>query len=244
MSPIRSPFLQTTLALTVLAVPASAGDFYKQYTPVDDPRAQKFVEDGLALAVELLGKPHVAVKKVHLRLSRPLDPRSDLKRAFQMCELLDSRAGVFCIYLGREPGDYAFHGQLAHEIGHLLNARLLDAYAEGLASVFAEKLLAKLKLDWTGWRRHYESGAEPFYGTTYFMMRDVWDAAGDRHIRTLLGHAVFVDKEKTRMRLNVEAWLKTLPDDVRKKVRAVILDHAPKVRKAIGVRTETFAIPR
>ena len=76
MSPLRSPFLRTAaavVALALLALPAPAGDFYKQYTPVDDPRAEKFVEEGLALAIELLGKPHVPVKKVHLRLSKPLD---------------------------------------------------------------------------------------------------------------------------------------------------------------------------
>lgn len=39
--------------------------------------------------------------------------------------------------------------------------------------MFAEHFLRKSGLDWIRWQNWFESGQEPFYGSTYFMMKEI-----------------------------------------------------------------------
>lgn len=225
---------------------AGPSTYHQQYVPVDDPRAEKFVAEALAGAVEFLGKPVIPVRKVHLRQSTPIDPDSKLRRGFQRTELVDPEQGVFAIYLSRKPDEYSYPGQLAHEVGHLLNARLFDCYVEGLNTVFAEKFLKKKGLDWSGWDKHFRNGGDPIHAVTYFMMKDVAEAAAEQHVKTVLAHARWTDKERTRMHIDIDAWLATLPETRRDKVREAIRRHAPEVRKMQGLVKESyeFVLPK
>src|SRR5262245_27875490 len=92
------------LVLAFSGLARAGGDsIVKQYKTLGDPRAQKFVAEALEDAVAFLGKPAVPVRKVYLRLSVPLDPKSNLRRDFQLTELVDADKGIFAIYLSRKP---------------------------------------------------------------------------------------------------------------------------------------------
>lgn len=194
--------------------------FFEMYRPIDDTASRAFAERGLALATELFGPPAIPVNTLYLRHSTPLDPNHNLKRGFQLCEISDRQQGIFTIYLGRWPTEYSFHGQLGHEIAHLLNADLYDAYVEGLNTAFAERLLRKEQRDWTRWETYYEND-DPFYGHTYRMMKQVWDVVGDEHIRRFLSYAVPSGDER-KMHINIDGWLDSLPDPLRTAVLDIV----------------------
>ena len=124
--------------------------------------------------------------------------------------ITDAQKGFFTIFLSRRKDEYAFYGQLAHEIPHLLNARLYDAYAEGLNTVFAEKMLKQNDMDWSGWEEYYRKHNDPFYAATYLMMKDVAVVAGADSIRTLLQHAKVEPIDPQRMYIDIDAWISTL----------------------------------
>ncbi len=84
----------------------------------NNPKISSFVQSGFNYSQQLYGQPRIAVKKVNLNLNTT--PLTSLENENQ---------GEFTIYLSRKTSEYAFHGQLSHEIFHLLNAQLLDCYA-------------------------------------------------------------------------------------------------------------------
>ena len=243
MKTARITALLMSLALTASVCSANP-DWPRQYQPIDDPAAAAFIDRGLAFAKQLLGEPRVPVQRVDLRRSAPLHPASKIRRGFRLCEITDPQHGVFTIYVSRAPGEYAFHGQLAHEIAHLLNARLFDMYIEGLNTAFAQRLLRKEGMDWSGWKTYLEH-QDPFYGATYAMMKRVWDLVGDQHIKTLLSYAIPSDPAHTKMRIDIDAWLDALPPELRPKARAIIREHAPAVNAAMkGHPGYQFAQPK
>ncbi|MGL6282669.1 MAG: hypothetical protein ACRC2J_09715, partial [Microcoleaceae cyanobacterium] len=77
---------------------------------LNDQKITDFVKSGYEFAVKLYGQPRVPVNTVNLRL-----------HSSAMTALNDASQGIFTIYLGRRPNEYSFHGQLAHEVAHLLN---------------------------------------------------------------------------------------------------------------------------
>jgi hypothetical protein len=236
----------TAALLRVSFAAAGSEPFHTKYVAITDSRSEQFVEEGLASAIEFLGEPAIPVKKVHLRQSTPIDPKSNLRSGFQLCELVDADKGIFAIYLGRKPAEYAYHGQLAHEIAHLVNARLYDCYVEGLNTVFAERFTKKKGFDWSGWDSYLRKGDDKFYGSTYVMMKDVNAAAGDAHIKKLLSFARWTNEEKTRMHIDINGWLDSLPMEVRTPTRAAILKHADAVRQAnaLNKNGNTFMMPK
>jgi hypothetical protein len=223
----------------------SATEYFSKYKALDAPAARAFVEGALKDAIAFLGQPTIPVRLVHLRLSTPIDPKSDLRSGFQLTELVDAKNGVFAIYLSHRTGEYAFNGQLAHEAAHLLNARIYDCYVEGLNTVFAEQFLTKKGIDWTGWSRYLRDGSDPFYGTTYLMMKDVVAAAGEDQLKTFLRFARWTNPEKTRMHIDIDAWIASLPKGRRQTVKDAILKHADDVRRvnARFGQSCTFVVP-
>jgi hypothetical protein len=211
----------------------AANSLHARYQAVDDPVARRFLHEGLFRAQALLGAPVLPVRSVHLRLSRPLAPDSKLRSNFRMTELVDVQNGIFAIYVSRTPGEYAFEGQLAHEVAHLLNAQLFDIYAEGLCTVFAERFLTEQGLDFSSWRKHFESGAEPLYGLSYQMMREVWTAAGDENMRRMLTFARPATRQGEQ-EVDINAWLATLEKEKRSRVRSIILRYAQRLQAAIA----------
>ncbi len=193
---------------------------------LENPEIYSFVTEGFNYAVELYGEPRITVNKINLQLySRPLTA------------INNPETGDFTIYLNRRPSEYAFYGQLSHEIGHLLNAQLLDCYVEGTNMVFAEKMLKRKGLDWSGWESYFRQGYEPFYGSTYFMMKDVAEIAGRANMQRLLSFAVYNDETQQWMHVDINGWLSAMSDYVKAEVKKVINKQISTVRETV---TSTF----
>jgi len=209
-------FLLQSVAVFPAAFPVST--WFQHYQPIEDPRAMEFTRRGLTYAQTVLGVPGIPVTTVHLRLSVAISPTGALRTNFQLTETTDAEYGEFTVYMGCEPGDYAFYGQLTHEICHLLNANLHDAYAEGICTAFAERFLRAQGYDWSRWMAFFDQGLEPLYAVTYGMMREIWNLVGDLQIGNLLTCARYTPDGSGKMHLDVTTWLATLSEQMRCKV--------------------------
>jgi hypothetical protein len=207
-----------------------ATDFYKYYKPITTPEVDEFLKEGLAFAIKLLGEPVIQIRQVYLRLSMPIDSDSGLKQGFQLTEIVDPDAGEFAIYLRHRPEDYSFYGQFAHEIAHLLNAQIYDAYVEGLNTVFADKLLMIKGKDWTGWESWFKTGNDSFYAFTYYMMKEVDQIASKKDIRSFLRFAEPESCLTGKMQINIEAWINSLTEKKRELIRGIISKYALRVK--------------
>jgi hypothetical protein len=219
--------------------------WFKQYQSIDDPETLEFAWKGFQYAQALLGAPRISVVTVHLRLSVPVNAESHLKKHFQLTETTDADEGIFTIYVSREPGAYAFAGQLAHEICHLLNGNLHDAYAEGICTVFAEKYLVAQGYDWRGWRRYFDEGNAPFYGATYYMIREIWNLVGNHQIGRLLTCARYDPDGSGKMYLDVIDWLRPLPEQTQRQILRIIDRYQTVITRQVEVseRPVRFMIP-
>jgi hypothetical protein len=189
---------------------------------LNDQKISDFVKSGYEFAVKLYGQPRIPVNTVNLRL-----------HTSAMTSLNDANQGIFTIYLGRRPNEYSFYGQLAHEVAHLLNARLFDCYAEGLGSLFAERMLLKNGLDWSGWVNYYKQGGDPMYAATYFMMKDVSEAAGAANMKKLLSFAVKKPGAET-MYIDINAWLNSMSADSKEAVAEAINQNSAQVQAGLA----------
>ncbi len=197
-----------------------------------DPKVCHFVTKGFFYATALYGNPTSSVNEVTVVL-RP-DPSP---------ETVEVQTGVFTIYIPicrdprTGPDDYWFHALLAHEIAHLLNAHLFDCYVEGLNGIFAEELLTRTSVGSERYRQYLEGQrcvdtSEAFYAVTYFLMKDLSREAGEEHMRNFLGCATWTDSGETRMHIDIDQWLDSLPRDKKVAVKAKIREHAPSVNRA------------
>ncbi|MGD1698977.1 hypothetical protein [Dapis sp. BLCC M229] len=189
-----------------------------------------FVQSGFNYSQQLYGEARIPVKKINLRLN--MTPLTSLDNTTQ---------GEFTIYLSRKPSEYAFHGQLAHEIFHLLNAQLLDCYAEGLATVFSEKMLTRNNLNWSGWEQYFQAGSEPFYGLTYSMMKEVSDIAGSANMNSLLNFAVYNDPSQRWMHIDIDGWLSSMSDSVKIEVEKIINKHITPVKQVVESNNQMYS---
>ncbi len=211
----------------------AATKWYSYYPAITDIQVDKFLQDGIELITTLYGEPIVPINKVRLCYSMPLDTKSELKKNFQLCELVDEEAGEFTIYLSHQPNAYSFHGQLGHEIAHLLNANMYDAYIEGLNTLFAEKLLTQSNLDWSGWAQYFrQDNSDAFYAHTYHMMREIDEFLIDGELSNFLSFAEPISEESTKQRINIEAWLETLSCEKRDVVKFIIFSYAARIEVA------------
>jgi hypothetical protein len=235
---VKKSFSLTLLLILSITINAysQTDDNFKQYPSIDDPEVNSFIKQGLSYAIELYGEPRIPVNRVMLRY-RPEGA---------LTNLTDSRNGIFTIFLSRKINEYSFYGQLAHEIAHLLNAQLFDAYIEGLNTVFSEKLLKRSGRDWSGWEDYYREYDNPFYSATYFMMKEVTEIAGESAIRSFLSYAKYRSDNSQRMYIDIEEWISSLPAGKRGQVTNVILRHAEHVHKsANGTREKyIFMLPK
>jgi len=218
-------------------------DWYQHYQPIKHQEADEFLKKGISYAQEFFGPPQTHINHIFLRLSYPLKKHARIRSGFQLFEITDSKKGIYTIYLSRKPSDYAFWGQLAHEIAHCVNPKLHDAYAEGLNTLFAEKLLIQEGREWDGWHTYFNKGAEPLYGATYFLMKDINRIAGEENIANLMNYVEYSDESGKHMHINIRQWLDSLPPDLQNQVSRVIKSHAPKVRSHIKKMDLAFMQP-
>ena len=226
--PIFIAILAHPFALTLVA----EEKWHQKYISLESPTSDRFIKEGLAYAESLYGKAKIPVTKVNLRLSQPIRDEN-IRKNFQLTETTDPAKGIFTIYLSRRPNEYSYHGQLAHEIGHLLNSRLMDAYMEGLCTLFSEKYLKRNNMDWSGWEKWYkdDSNGDRFYASTYFMMREINATLGDEAMRNFLDFAEETPNRRGSMHINIEKWLASLPASQKSQAKEIILEHAPVIKR-------------
>jgi hypothetical protein len=173
-------------------------------------------------------------RKTNRRILEALFPRSILPAKkpplvatkFNLCECIDRTRGAFALYIASKPGSDQFYLELAHETAHLLNADLFDWYVEGANNVFAERMAAKTGRSWEPWQKLFHRGRkkEP-YALAYAMMKEVMTAAGAEGMKTLLSCAE-PRTDGPHQRINISAWLATLPLQDAGRVDAAISRYA------------------
>lgn len=237
---VKYRFALTVLLSTIFLTNTSTSSFalvksawYNHYESLETPQTIQLLEEGLKQAAEFLGMPAIKINKVHLRLSTPKDKLAKIKRNFALTEINDAENGIYTIYLNRRPSEYAFHGQLGHEIAHLINPHIHDAYMEGLCTLFSEIFVKKNNLDWSGWEQYYRQNNEQLYSKTYFMMRDIYDVVGENSIKTIQQFVTNDSQEHSEAYIDIEKWILTLPKAQQVKIKKIIAKYAPDIEISI-----------
>lgn len=170
------------------------------------------------------------------------DAARDLPAGLELCAELPGRPGHYVLWLSAPAEAEEFPAQLGHETFHLLNNRLYDWYVEGLASLFSEAEAERQGLSWQGTREYFRARRESDpYALAYWLMRELQAAAG-AGMRTFLAHAVWTDPERTRMHIDINGWLASLPPEAARAARAIITSQAQQMLALAGGGNH-FAVP-
>jgi hypothetical protein len=218
--------------------------WYKKYSKLDDENAARdFLDRTLMIASEYLGEPRVPLKMVHLRSNRKINPSENINDNFPpLCETVSESSGEFTIYLSLKTTNPMFHGQFAHEIGHLIDPGLSDIYIEGLNTLFADKVVNKFELNWDCWEQHYDNGKDPFYGLTYWMMKEIVFVAGWIKLNKILRYTQS-DSSSGKRQIRIDEWLGTLDKKQREEVVGIIHNYWPKLQSIGHQCLATTLIP-
>ena len=217
---------------------------FQNLEALEDPRADEYLKLSMAAAREMYGPPRIPVKRVHLTKEKRLrqNTRTDGSRGgiAGYTYIVDSETGQFGINMGIRPDKFKFYKTLAHEVLHTSNSRLTSVYMEGLCEVFSHKMLAREK----EMRTYYSGPASkdkdfrPVYARAFLMMEEVDKIAGPEYMKTFLRYVEYTNSVRVQMKLDINAWLATMDEETRGDVRAVILRHAPDIKRA---QTKQFA---
>lgn len=190
------------------------GPWYEAYETIEDAASQAFISNALAKAVADFGDPVIPVSKVLLRRSRKTGDarRYRIGEDFSLTECIDETNGVFVIYIGVDPGDENYYGLLGHECLHLLNPHIIDWYMEGIATLFSEQVCADMDLGWGDWKRHFMRSRREPYAVSYRMMMALKEACPEAY-PSLVRHTTTNGKGPDWFRIDIDAWLDTLPPD-------------------------------
>jgi len=235
----------TLLLGNPFAYASSISDWHQYYRPINDAHSQHMLVKSLDHAQLTIGSPVIPISKVNLRLSKPLKSHYHLKTGFQLTEISNDEKGEFTIYVSRTPQEYAFAGQLAHEVAHLLNPNITDAYYEGLCTVFAEEHLKTNNLDFSGWLKFFEKNRDPFYSQTYFLMREIFDEVGQEAMMNFHLYTLNNTHNTQQLAIDIEKWLQTLGRSQQAAVKNIINQHADLIQESINQANNTvsFLIP-
>ena len=214
----------------------SMAKMWKSYYPLDDPAGNAYVEKMLPYAIKFFGSPIEPVVHVNIRVSVPLDRSSNLPSHFASTGIADAATGTFTIYLQKTLAiDPEIYGQLAHEIAHLLNARLYDVYVEGLCTVFAEKAYSLENKDWVPWCSQFLHDEKSMYFLSYHMMREIWAAVGDAAMHNFLSYAVYNMGNHDNMHIDINGWIASLELSDQVRVKTIINRYASDISKLVNV---------
>lgn len=231
---------QTLEAASVSAAPSN---WHHYYQPITEHQAEIALNEGFEYIKSILGEPTKPIEKVHLRLSEPIHPNLKIKRKFQLTEITDADHGVYTIYLSQIPSQspLAFYGQLGHEIGHLFDARIHDAYFEGMCTLMSEKYLRSKGVDWENWLNYFQAGHEPFYGQTYFMMKKIVEVVGEKALANFHHYVLEDPRNPDKLHININGWISTLPENHQAAVKEIIYDYAPVIQSELGDDSDPVA---
>ncbi len=218
-------------------------DWYTAYQPLEHPDSAVFLSNALVRVTEEFGGAVIPVKQVKLYRSRRLpDERRYFAyhQDFSSTLCTDATNGVFVILMGFDPDHQNYYGVFGHECGHLLNADIKDWYMEGLVTVFSEELLVELGK--AHWKRNFMRSRYDPYARSYQMMKALKQACPDEY-PTIVRFAVpREDGRGEGLRIDIDAWLATLPEVQRTAALEIIAQHAKFLRKNVGV-DYAFTIP-
>ncbi len=208
------------------------GPWYQAYQSIDDEASREFVVLALEQAVAEFGEPAIPVNKVLLRRSRKTAEAHAYRigEDFSLTECVDMTNGVFVIYIGVDPDHKNYFAYLGHECAHLLNPRITDWYMEGLATVFSEQVCRELGKEWGNWKKRFERSQRGPYALSYRMMRALQQAFPAEY-PSFVRYAVPNGHGPKWLRIDIDAWLGSLPQERRAEALAIIEPHVSVLRK-------------
>jgi len=148
--------------------------FHSLYEPIEDTKAQNFLDDGIAYLKAHYAPLRYPVREVKLLLSKKNREgrRYRIAERFSKTETIDASQGRFAIYIAVPPSDPEFYPLLAHEIGHLKAPGLVDDWEmEGFCMVFSEKLCQHLGYDWSVWQERFYDDPKGPYARAYLQAK-------------------------------------------------------------------------
>ncbi len=230
------------IALTVSIELAAADKWYNEdylnYLLIDDHQALTLLRHGMEDLTWIFGPVPYSSNAVELRSTQPYDASTHPVLAFPHVRMSNEEGDRVIIFLTMVSNEPNFHGQLAHELFHLVDPRIKDVYMEGLATLFAEKLITKSRENWERWRIWYQDGNAPFYGQTYFMMKNIENVVGWATLKKLPNCKQAYDSYSKE--LDINRWLADLNSHQREEVRKIILRYADGIRAAIETDNQYF----
>ena len=219
------------------------GPWHEAYEPLNDPAAEKFLFESLEKATIQFGQPAIPVNQVLLRRSRKTKAARNYRigEDFSLTKCIDSTNGIFVVYIGVDPDHKNYFPLLGHECAHLLNAHITDWYMEGLATAFSERICSEAGLEWGDWKRHFSRSRREPYALSYRMMKDLQAAFPDAY-PALIQFAVQNGHDPQWLRIDIDAWLKTLSPALREEALDIIEPNVAVLRKRTS-KQYGFTVP-
>ncbi len=221
------------------------GPWYEAYQPINDPVSDAFLAAVREKAESEFGMPAIPVKKILLRRSKKAEEarRYRIGEDFSLTECVDSTNGLFVIYIGVDPGHENYFALLAHECLHLLNPYVTDWYMEGMATVFSEQVCAEQGKQWGDWKRHFMKSNRDPYALSYRMMLELQDAFPEAYPRMVQCTVSQVSQSNQWLRIDIDQWIASLPEDRQQEAREIIAPYTPVLRKQTN-KIYAFAVPQ
>lgn len=219
------------------------GAWYDVYQPINDPASHAFVADVLKQAVDEFGEPVHPVQQVLLRRSRKSEEFNNdrVREDFSLTECQDASAGLYVIYMGMGSDDPDYFAFLAHECAHLLNPRITDWYMEGIATLFSEEVCNARGIDWNSLRSLFEADEREPYALSYRMMKAL-KAAFPEEYPSIIRFVAPNRRAKAWQRIDIDAWIASLPLADQRKALAIIKPYARRLAKEKR-KLYDFAVP-
>ena len=209
------------------------GSWYDAYQPITDAAADDFIDAALVQARGQFGEPAVPVNRVLLRRSRKADAARGyrIQENFSLTECVDADSGFFVIYMGVDVRNPDFYPYLGHECMHLLNPYITDWYMEGMATVFSEELCAASGIEWAHLRRRFMADRDEPYAVSYRLAKALQAAYPEDYPR--LASCVAPNRRASApwMRIDIDAWIASLPPARRGEALKIIASYAKKLDK-------------
>lgn len=235
------PILAGCSGLTARKPP---GPWHEAYQPIEDETSRTFIAQTLERARSEFGEPAIPINEILLRRSRKTEEarRYRIGEDFSLTECIDSTNGVFVVYIGVDPGHSNYYALLAHECLHLLDYRITDWYMEGMATVFSEQVCEEQDKPWGDWKRHFLKSRRDPYALSYRMMTELRGAFPGQYPHLLRFTARHGPDPSTWRRIDIDAWIGTLPPARRQEARDIIEPYTAELIKNTG-QVYDFTVP-
>ncbi|MBX3138484.1 tetratricopeptide repeat protein [Candidatus Obscuribacterales bacterium] len=196
----------------------------KRYEFITNPQIYKFANDTLASAQKMFGAAKVPIKRLYI-----------MYRTGNSCQtvMVDEKRGVFCICMANDETTDAYYHSLGHELVHLLNTRLADPYIEGICSWVGANSNPPPRRQFKVWTKQYDRGVTKlkFYKETYVMIQDLIANLKLDGIKDMLKYVRWDGDSKWWQQVDIDAWLKSLPEEKRIIARDIINKYADDIEK-------------